>query len=319
MNETAKMLRPEPIEADVTNPSETQDDGWTMEITPRGNLFNIPFRDIWTYRDLLWLFVRRDFVSFYKQTILGPLWFFIQPLFTTLIFTLIFGRVGGFAPAGVPQVLFFLCSVTFWNYFAECLNKTATTFKDNANLFGKVYFPRLIVPLSIVLSNLIKFGVQFVLFVGFYAYFLNKGWQVPNGPNGAMVPFEFSPSVLITFPIVVAIMGLLGLGLGMLFSAMTTKYRDLVFLLQFGVQLLMYASAVVFSWEKLVVSYPAAAPYLKWNPLVPLIETVRCSFLGMENQFGVFGLIYPLVASIVIFLFACVVFNRVEKTFMDTV
>lgn len=284
-----------------------QENDWTLEITPRGNLFHIPLGDIWHYRDLLWLFVRRDFVSFYKQTILGPLWFFIQPLFTTLIFTLVFGRVGGLAPEGVPEILFYLCSVTFWNYFAECLNKTATTFKDNANLFGKVYFPRLIVPISIVLSGLIKFGVQLILFAGFFAYYVWKG------------EISFHPEALLWFPLVVAIMGILGLGLGMLFSAMTTKYRDLVFLLQFGVQLLMYGSAVIFSWSVLQEKYAVAAPILQWNPLVPLIETVRSGFFGQPNPFGSFALVYPAVSAIAVFLFACIVFNRVEKTFMDTV
>lgn len=280
---------------------------WTLEITPQENLFNIPVADVWRYRDLLWLFVRRDFVSFYKQTILGPLWFFIQPLFTTLIFTFVFGRVAGLAGDGVPMLLFYLCSVTFWNYFAECLNKTATTFKDNANLFGKVYFPRLIVPLSIVLSNLIKFGVQFLLFLAAYAWFIWKG------------EIEFQPNAFLIFPVVIVIMGLLGLGLGMLFSAMTTKYRDLVFLLQFGVQLLMYGSAVIFSWDVLlakVSDVPVVGTILSWNPLIALIENVRCAFFG---QITTFSLAYPLICSVVVFLVACVVFNRIEKTFMDTV
>lgn len=304
----------------ITNP-QLADNDWTLEITPHGDLIHIPVKDIWKYRDLLWLFVRRDFVSFYKQTILGPLWFFIQPLFTTLIFTLVFGNIGGFnpkAPEGftaVPAVLFFLCSVTFWNYFAECLNKTATTFKDNANLFGKVYFPRLIVPLSIVISNLIKFGVQFLLFLSIFAYYYSKGWDAQNDA-GQWVPFSLDPMYLLLFPCVVVIMGVLGLGLGMLFSAMTTKYRDLVFLLQFGVQLLMYGSAVIFSWSFLTTTYPVAEPYLTWNPLVGLIETVRSVFLGTPN---VFSLIYPAAFAAVVLVFACIVFNRVEKTFMDTV
>ena len=312
------MLRPSPIEAVSANNPSLNNDGWTMEITPHGNLFHIPIRDIWKYRDLLWLFVRRDFVSFYKQTILGPLWFFIQPIFTTLIFTLIFGKIGGFSPKGVPSILFYLCSVTFWNYFAECLNKTATTFKDNAHLFGKVYFPRLIVPLSIVLSNLIKFGVQFGLFLCFYAYYVNQGWQFENS-DGAMQDFVLTPNVLAVFPVVIIIMGLLGLALGMLFSAMTTKYRDLVFLLQFGVQLLMYGSAVIFSWQVLETRYAAAVPFLKWNPLVYLIETARCAFLGTPNPFGMYGILYPAISAVVLFVIACIVFNRVEKTFMDTV
>jgi lipopolysaccharide transport system permease protein len=305
----------------LTNTRHLSDENWTLEITPHGDLIHIPVRDIWTYRDLLWLFVRRDFVSFYKQTILGPLWFFIQPLFTTLIFTLVFGKIGGFAPVApegfnaVPQVLFFLCSVTFWNYFSECLNKTATTFKDNANLFGKVYFPRLIVPLSIVISNLIKFGLQFLLFIFIFAFYYREGWDAQDA-SGVWGQFTLQPSHLLLFPIVVVIMGMLGLGLGMLFSAMTTKYRDLVFLLQFGVTLLMYGSAVIFSWSFLTTNYKVAEPYLAWNPLVPLIETVRSVFLGTTN---VFSLVYPAVFAAAVLVFACIIFNRVEKTFMDTV
>lgn len=288
-----------------------------MEITPRNDLLHIPLGDIWKYRDLLWLFVRRDFVAFYKQTILGPLWFFIQPLFTTLIFTLVFGRVGNFAPTGVPMVLFYLCSVTFWNYFAECLNKTATTFKDNANLFGKVYFPRIIVPLSIVISNLIKFAVQFALFLAFYAWYYYFPGEVTV--DGVTTQLSVTPNwnTLLLFPLVVLIMGVLGLGLGMLFSAMTTKYRDLVFLLQFCVQLLMYASAVIFSWSVLKSEYSAAAPWLGWNPLISLIETVRNGFLGVESD--QVGILYPAILAVVVFAIACVVFTRVEKTFMDTV
>lgn len=286
---------------------------WTLEITPRSDLLHIPLADIWRYRDLLWMFVKRDFVSFYKQTILGPLWFFIQPIFMTLVFTLVFGQIGELAPKGVVQILFYLCGVTFWNYFADCLNKTAMTFKDNAKLFGKVYFPRLIVPISIVLSNLIKFGVQFLLFGCFFSWYYFVG--VPEDCE----PLAFPWQALWVFPTVVAIMGVLGLGLGMIFSSMTTKYRDLVFLLQFGVQLLMYGSAVIFSWDVLLSKYPAAAPVLAWNPLIPLIESVRSAFLGTTSQFGSAGIAYSATCAAVIFVVACLVFNRVEKTFMDTV
>ena len=253
------------------------------------------------------MFVQRDFVSFYKQTVLGPLWFFIQPIFMTLVFTLVFGQIGELAPPNVPQILFYLCSVTFWNYFAECLNKTAMTFKDNAKLFGKVYFPRLLVPISIVVSNLIKFGVQLLLFACVFAWYWFQGDVV------------FPWRALYLFPVVVVIMGVMGLGLGMIFSSMTTKYRDLIFLLQFGVQLLMYGSAVIFSWEILCDKYQPAVPFLQWNPIVPLIETVRYAFLGTEDSFGAAGLVYSAVFAVVVFVVACFVFNRVEKTFMDTV
>lgn len=296
----------------TANAKQLNDD-WTMEITPRSDHFHIPIGDIWRYRDLLWMFVCRDFVSFYKQTILGPLWFFIQPIFMTLVFTLVFGQIGKLAPKEIPQILFYLCSITFWNYFSECLNKTALTFKDNANLFGKVYFPRLIVPISIVLSNLIKFGVQFLLFLCFFAWYYFAG-----GPEGTE-PLVFPWKAFYVFPVVVIIMGVLGLGLGMIFSSMTTKYRDLIFLLQFGVQLLMYGSAVVFSWDVLLKEYKQAAPLLSWNPLVPLIEGVRWAFLGTSNPFGLGGIAYSAVCATAVFVVACSIFNRVEKTFMDTV
>lgn len=291
-----------------------------MEITPRSDLFHIPVADIWRYRDLLWMFVRRDFVSFYKQTILGPLWFFIQPIFMTLVFTVVFGGIGGLSPNGVNKILFYLCGVTFWNYFADCLNKTAMTFKDNAKLFGKVYFPRLIVPISIVVSNLIKFAVQFLLFGTLFAWYYLSGPSV-DAETGKMAwePLLFPWSAIWVFPLVIAIMGVLGLGLGMIFSAMTTKYRDLIFLLQFGVQLLMYGSAVIFSWEVLLAKYEKAGPFLAWNPLIPLIECVREAFLGTANPFGWSGILYSASCTAVIFVIACLVFNRVEKTFMDTV
>jgi len=266
------------------------------------------------------MFVRRDFVSFYKQTILGPLWFFIQPIFMTLMFTLVFGQIGGLAPDGVVQILFYLCGVTFWNYFADCLNKTAMTFKDNAKLFGKVYFPRLIVPISIVVSNLIKFAVQFLLFLAVFVwYYCSEPTADPETGKLLWQPLTFPWTALWVFPLVIVIMGVLGLGLGMIFSSMTTKYRDLIFLLQFGVQLLMYGSAVIFSWDVLLSKYAKAAPLLEWNPLISLIEAVRHAFLGTANPFGWTGILYSATCAAVIFVVACLVFNRVEKTFMDTV
>ena len=203
---------------------------WDLKIRPKTSLFALNLKDVWSYRDLLWLLVRRDFVSFYKQTILGPLWFFIQPLLTTLMFTIVFGRMGGFSTDGLPPILFYLAGITAWNYFAECLTKTSTVFKDNANIFGKVYFPRLIMPLSIVVSNLVRFGVQFILFLIVMAFYAFKGTSFQ--PTWAMV----------LFPVVVMLMAFMGLGAGMIISALTTKYRDLAFLLTFGIQLLMYAT-----------------------------------------------------------------------------
>src|SRR6478672_2324761 len=197
---------------------------WDLEIKPQNNLFELHLADVWRYRDLLLLLVRRDFVSFYKQTILGPLWFFIQPLFTTIIYTFIFGNLAGISTDGLPEPLFYMAGITAWNYFADCLTKTSTVFKDNANIFGKVYFPRLIMPLSIVVSNLVRFGVQFLLFVIVLTYYAIKGSH-----------FNITWAVSL-FPVVVVLMAMLGLGAGMIISAMTTKYRDLAFLITFGIQ-----------------------------------------------------------------------------------
>jgi lipopolysaccharide transport system permease protein len=277
-------------------------ESWDLIIQPHTSLLSLQWGDVWRYRDLLFLFTHRDIVSFYKQTILGPIWFFIQPLFTTLIYVVVFGQIAQLSTDGAPQVLFYMCGITFWNYFAECFNKTATVFKDNANLFGKVYFPRLITPLSIVLSNLIRFAIQFALFLCFFGWFFVRGEIAPN-------------ATILLFPLLVATMAIMGLGFGMFFSALTTKYRDMVFLLQFGVQLLMYATPVIYPTSEMP---PRIANFLQWNPLAPIFETVRYGFLG-TGQFSWFGIAYSVIFAIVAFLIATVIFNRVERTFMDTV
>ncbi|TWT72959.1 ABC transporter permease [Allorhodopirellula solitaria] len=283
--------------------SPDDDDGdWDLVIRPNSSVFTLQLGEVWRYRDLLYLFTRRDIVAFYKQTILGPLWFFIQPIFTTLVYVLVFGRIAGLSTDGLPQILFYLCGITFWNYFSECFNKTATVFKDNAQLFGKVYFPRLIAPLSIVASNLIRFAIQFSLFLGFCFWYW---WQGKIHPNAAVL----------WFPIIVATMATMGLGFGMLFSAMTTKYRDMVFLLSFGVQLLMYATPVIYPASEIPAS---VAKYLAWNPLTPLFEATRYGFLGAGN-YSVSGLAYSIAFAVVMFIVSTAVFNRVERTFMDTV
>jgi lipopolysaccharide transport system permease protein len=276
---------------------------WDLKIKPHDNLFNLHLRDVWAYRDLLWLLVRRDFVSFYKQTILGPLWFFVQPLLTTIMFTVVFGRMGGFSTDGLPGPLFYMAGITAWNYFADCLTKTSTVFRDNANIFGKVYFPRLIMPISIVLSNLVRFGVQFLLFIIVIIFYSFKGTS-------------FHPSwAICLFPLVVILMALMGLGAGMIISAMTTKYRDLAFLLTFGVQLLMYGTTVIYPLS-------AASPKYKWmiaaNPMTTLIETFRFGFLG-KGTFSWPSLGYSVGVTIILLMAGVVIFNKVEKTFVDTV
>jgi lipopolysaccharide transport system permease protein len=276
---------------------------WTEVIEPRSGLFSLGLKEVWRYRDLLMLLVRRDFVATYKQTILGPIWFFLQPVLTTAMFVIVFSKIAQIPTDGLPPLLFYMAGITLWNYFSECLNKTATVFRDNAAVFGKVYFPRLIMPLSIIVSNLIKLGIQFVLFLGFWVYY----WATTD---------QVHPNIyMLLFPVLILLMGGLGLGSGMLISSLTTKYRDLVFLLTFGIQLLMYATPVIYSLSSINSHY-------KWlivaNPMTPIIETFRYGFMG-KGSFSWTYLAYSTVATVVLMLLGTVVFNRVEKSFMDTV
>ncbi|TZF86188.1 ABC transporter permease (plasmid) [Pedobacter sp. BS3] len=291
------------MEAEKTGHTENE---WDLEIKPHNNLFELHLADVWRYRDLLGLLVRRDFVSFYKQTILGPLWFFIQPLFTTLIYTFVFGNLAGISTDGLPQPLFYMAGITAWNYFADCLTKTSTVFKDNANIFGKVYFPRLVMPLSIVISNLVRFGVQFLLFLLLMVYYYLHNANVQ--PN----------TYILLFPVLVLLMAAQGLGLGMIISAMTTRYRDLAFLVTFGIQLLMYATTVIYPLSTALEKYPEYAWIIQYNPMTPIIETFRYGFLG-NGTFNWAFLGYATAVTVVILLAGIVIFNKVEKTFVDTV
>jgi lipopolysaccharide transport system permease protein len=286
-----------------SNKLTNQEASWDIVITPRKHLFDLNLQEVWRYKDLLTLFVRRNIVAEYKQTILGPLWYFIQPLLTTIIFTIVFGNLAGISTDGVPPMLFYLAGITNWNYFADCLNKTATTFKDNQNIFGKVYFPRLVVPLSIVTTSLLKYGIQMLLFIGFYVYFVLKG--VPVQPN----------ATLALFPLLIIILAGLGLGFGLLFTSMTTKYRDLVFLLSFGVQLAMYATPVIYPLSEVPDQYQWLSAL---NPMTAVIETFKYGMLGKGTfDWGYLG--YSAGFMIVILLTGTVIFNRTEKNFMDTV
>ena len=269
-------------------------------------MLDFKLRDVWDYRDLLILLVRRDFVSFYKQTILGPLWFFIQPLFTTIIFTFIFSKLAGISTDGLPAPLFYMAGITAWNYFSDCLTKTSTVFRDNAAVFGKVYFPRLIMPLSIVISNLIRFGVQVLLFFLMMGYYAWKG-----------MPFHMNAYALL-FPVLVLLMALLGLGTGMIISSLTTKYRDLVFLVTFGVQLLMYATTVVYPLSEAIKKYPAYKWLFSLNPMTPVIETFRFGFLG-QGTFSWSSLGISAGVTLIITVAGIFIFNKVEKNFIDTV
>ena len=275
-------------------------------ITPKKHLLDLNLKEIWNYKDLLILFVRRDFVSVYKQTVLGPIWFFIQPIFTTLIFTVVFGQLASIPTDGLPQILFYMCGITCWNYFSECLTKTSNTFVANAGIFGKVYFPRLVLPMSITISNLFKFGIQFLLFIAFLTYYLIQGANI-------------EPNVyILLLPILLILMAGLGLGLGILISSLTTKYRDFQFLIAFGVQLFMYATPIVYplslAKEKLgEYSWIAVA-----NPMTSIVETMKFAFLG-EGEFSWYYLGYSFTFMGFVLIIGTIVFNKVEQTFMDTV
>lgn len=276
---------------------------WTEEIKAQNYLFSINVKEIWHYRDLLLMLVKRDYVTFYKQTILGPVWFFIQPLMTTIVYLVLFGQIAKLSTDGAPQVAFYLAGITIWNYFSESLTKTSTVFKDNANLFGKVYFPRLIMPLAIVFSGLMKFAIQFGLFVIVVLYF-------------TFIDEQIHPNlwILIT-PFLILLMATFALGLGMIFSSLTTKYKDLVFLLTFGIQLFMYATPVV---------YPRSAmpERLGWvlniNPLTGIFECFRYAYLG-TGSFQLSDLMLSAILIFVLFFIGILIYNRVEKSFMDTV
>lgn len=276
---------------------------WDLEIKAQNRLWVLNLKNVWRYRDLLVLMVRRDFVSFYKQTILGPLWFFIQPLFTTITYTVVFGRLAGIATDGLPAPLFYMVGIVTWSYFAESLTKTSTVFRDNAGIFGKVYFPRLIMPMSIVASSLVKFGIQLFLLLVIMGYY-------------ALTGFVFSPSIyILLFPVIVLLMAAQALGFGMIISAMTNKYRDLSFLVVFGIQLLMYATPIIYPLSSVPVKYQWL---VSLNPMAQIVETARLGLLG-KGSFTWFNFGYTTVVTMLILFSGIIIFNKVEKSFIDTV
>ena len=288
------------------NNKEVKKQDWLFEITPKNNFFELNLREIWNYRDLIFLFVKRDVVTVYKQTVLGPLWYLIQPLFTSITFTIIFNNLAGIDTGKVPPFLFNLAGIIIWNYFTSCLNDTSDTFKKNSSIFGKVYFPRLIVPISVVISNLLKFVIQLLIFIAFYIYFYYQG-----------APISLNATVLF-FPLLVVLMGVLALGLGMIISSMVTKYRDFTYLISFGVQLLMYVSAVMYPMSLIVSKIPKYGWLIKYNPLAYVIETSRYMLLNIGN-ISINGLVYTTVITVVLFFFGLLIFNKTEKSFIDTV
>lgn len=281
-----------------------QEKEWDLIIEPKNKWYQLDVASLWKYKDLLMLLVRRDFVAVYKQTILGPIWFFIQPIITTLTFTVIFGNIANISTNGIPSMLFYLSGITLWTYFADCLNKTSNTFVANAGVFGKVYFPRLIVPLSVLVSNLVKFAIQLILFASIWIYYLSTSDSVH--PHYAY---------MVLFPVLVLMMAGLGFGFGILISSLTTKYRDFTFLVGFGVQLLMYASPIVYPLSIVPDKY-------KWivlaNPVSSIIESFKYIFLG-NGMFSWMTLAYSFGFMLVVILLGMLTFNKVEKSFMDTV
>ena len=282
------------------------DKHWDIVITNRTGLWRLDLGEVWRYRDLLAMYVRRDIVTFYKQTILGPLWFVLQPLMTTVMFMFVFGGIAGISTDGVPQAVFYLGGLVCWNYFQDCLSKCSDTFNANQQIFGKVYFPRLVVPLSIVISNLLKMGIQLALFLAVYLWFFAQG--VDFRPNAA----------LLLIPLLILMLGGLGLGFGMVVSSMTTKYRDLRFLITFGVQLWMYATPVIYPLSVMKETYPQHVWALVANPLTAILEAFKYAFTGV-GEFSWLYLGYSLAFTVAVLVLGVLVFNRVQRNFMDVI
>lgn len=278
---------------------------WDIVIVPQSNLLEVNLKEVWRYRDLIFMFVKRDFVSFYKQTILGPLWFIIQPLITTLTYVVIFGSIANLSTEGQPAILFYLSGIIFWNFFSTILLRTSETFTSNAGVFSKVYFPRLTVPIATVCFSFVSFFIQFSLFIViflFYYFFM-----------------DYHPVItysILLIPILILIVAFFSLGLGIIISSLTTKYRDLKFLVSFGVQLLMYAAPIVYPMS--AVSNEKLAFILKLNPITPVIEIFRCAILS-SGSFDVGVLWYSITATCFVLIIGVIIFNKVEKTFMDTI
>lgn len=285
--------------------SEMNSEKWTTEIKPKSSLLSVDFKELWQYRDLYRMFVKRDIVTWYKQTILGPLWFFIQPIMTTIMFMVVFGGIAKISTDGLPQPLFYLAGICLWSYFSESLNQTSKTFIDNANVFGKVYFPRLVVPMATVTSNLVRLAIQMGLFLIVFAYYMIFT-SAPVHPN---------IYALLT-PVLILILAGLALGFGILFSSLTTKYRDLTFLLSFIVQLWMYATPVIYPMS--TITDPRLKMLMQANPLSSIMETFKYGMLGV-GEFSWCALGYSATFAAILLALGIIVFNRIQKTFMDTV
>jgi lipopolysaccharide transport system permease protein len=280
-----------------------ENEDWDVILKPKRKLLDLNLKSLWRYRDLLFLFVKRDIIIIYKQTILGPLWFFIQPVMTTIIYIFVFGNIAKLPTDGLPQPIFYLSGIIMWNYFSECFIRTSDTFTQNAGVFGKVYFPRLITPISLLISNVLKFLIQFALFFVFCIYYWSSGLDINIQPE------------IVIFPVLILLLALTGVGFGLIFSSLTTKYKDLKFLIAFGVQLIMYATPVIYPMSTLPSNIQSI---LWWNPLTHIIEAFKFAFLG-AGSFDVNGLIYSTFFALIILFFGIIIFNKTEKSFMDTV
>lgn len=280
-----------------------ENEEWSLIINSEKSLFDLKLKKVWLYRDLLFLLVKRDFVAFYKQTILGPLWFFIQPLFTTITFTIVFGQLAGISTDKLPPVLFYMAGITFWGYFSDSLIKISGVFRDNSHIFGKVYFPRIIMPLSIVFSGLVKLAIQVILLFLLMIYYKLAG-------------SNFAPTLYIFLvPVTIILMAALSLGFGMVISAMTTKYRDLAFIITFGIQLLMYATPVIYPLS----SIPEKTQWVfLLNPMTQVVEVIRLGLLG-KGYFTWVAFLYDILLITFVLIIGTIIFNRAEKDFVDTV
>jgi lipopolysaccharide transport system permease protein len=283
---------------------ESNGQKWTMEIKSKSGWFDLNLKEVWAYKDLVYMFVSRDFTTQYKQTILGPLWFVFQPLFTTIIYSVVFGSVAKIATDGQPKILFYMTGLLFWNFFSSNLLRNAETFTANAGIFGKVYFPRLVVPVASTVSGLVAMTIQLVLLVGMYVYYVIQGMKI-----------EIHSTILI-FPFLLLLVCILSMSLGLIVSSLTTKYRDLKFLIGFGVQLAMWATPIIYPSS--AVSNPTLKTLIGINPMSPIVEAFRYSLLG-SGSFSWGGIGYSVIFTLIAFVIGVVIFSKVEKDFMDTV
>jgi lipopolysaccharide transport system permease protein len=283
-----------------------KEESWTLVIRPKGSSFSLNLKELWKYKDLLEMYIKREIVTYYKQTILGPLWFFIQPIFTTIVFMFVFGGLAGIPTDGLPKPLFYLAGITLWNYFSDSLTRTSDTFISNQAIFGKVYFPRLIAPLSITITGLIKMFIQFFMFMIVYIWFIIKGSHV--APN----------KYALLLPLLIIVLAGLSLGFGIIISSLTTKYRDLKFLLTFAVQLWMYATPVIYPLSVMQGKFERYVWIIQANPLTSILETFKFGFLG-QGTFSWYSLGYSSLFSMIILFLGILIFNRVEKSFMDNI